>query len=84
MPVGPAPRISTRTLVAIGHLTDLQTCVLLMVRNAAHEIGTNRKDKRGDGGGIRTPDPRIMIPLLYQLSYTATLMTVERLDLLQL
>ncbi len=25
----------------------------------------------GSGGGIRTPDTRIMIPLLYQLSYTA-------------
>ncbi len=25
----------------------------------------------GGGGGIRTPDTGIMIPLLYQLSYTA-------------
>ena len=28
--------------------------------------------KIGTGAGIRTPDPRIMIPLLYQLSYTGT------------
>ena len=26
----------------------------------------------GSGAGIRTPDLRIMIPLLYQLSYAAT------------
>ena len=26
--------------------------------------------KNGTGAGTRTPDPRIMIPLLYQLSYT--------------
>ena len=26
----------------------------------------------GTGAGTRTPDPRIMIPLLYQLSYTGT------------
>ncbi len=26
----------------------------------------------GDGGGTRTHDRRIMIPLLYQLSYSAT------------
>ncbi len=25
----------------------------------------------GGGGGYRTPDPRLMSPLLYQLSYTA-------------
>ena len=25
----------------------------------------------GSGGGIRTPDARLMSPLLYQLSYTA-------------
>ena len=28
--------------------------------------------QNGTGAGIRTPDPRIMIPLLYQLSYTGT------------
>jgi hypothetical protein len=38
------------------------------------------RNRDGDGGGIRTPDPRIMIPLLYQLSYTATLMDAERLS----
>jgi hypothetical protein len=27
--------------------------------------------KNSSGGGARTPDTRIMIPLLYQLSYTA-------------
>jgi hypothetical protein len=27
----------------------------------------------GGGGGYRTPDPRLMSPLLYQLSYTAKL-----------
>ncbi len=26
----------------------------------------------GSGGGIRTPDARLMSPLLYHLSYTAT------------
>ena len=26
----------------------------------------------GGGGGYRTPGPRLMSPLLYQLSYTAT------------
>ncbi len=26
----------------------------------------------GGGGGFRTPDPRLMSPLLYHLSYTAT------------
>lgn len=31
--------------------------------------------KNGGGAGTRTPDTGIMIPLLYQLSYTAT---VER------
>jgi hypothetical protein len=28
-------------------------------------------DLFGSGGGTRTPDPWIMIPLLYQLSYSA-------------
>jgi hypothetical protein len=28
-------------------------------------------DEVGSGGGTRTPDPWIMIPLLYQLSYSA-------------
>ncbi len=27
--------------------------------------------KAGGGGGFRTPDPRLMSPLLYHLSYTA-------------
>jgi hypothetical protein len=34
-----------------------------------------KKEKRtnyGGGAGTRTPDTGIMIPLLYQLSYTAT------------
>lgn len=30
------------------------------------------QDQIGTGAGTRTPDPRIMIPLLYQLSYTGT------------
>ncbi len=30
----------------------------------------------GGGGGYRTPDPRLMSPLLYQLSYTATWQTI--------
>ena len=30
----------------------------------------------GGGGGYRTPDPRLMSPLLYQLSYTATRRTM--------
>ncbi len=29
-------------------------------------------EKNGGGAGTRTPDTGIMIPLLYQLSYTAT------------
>ncbi len=29
-------------------------------------------ESNGGGGGYRTPDPRLMSPLLYQLSYTAT------------
>src|SRR6478735_8238953 len=29
-------------------------------------------EEGGGGGGTRTPDTGIMIPLLYQLSYTAT------------
>ncbi len=28
-------------------------------------------EKYGGGGGCRTPDPRLMSPLLYHLSYTA-------------
>ena len=28
--------------------------------------------KNGGGGGFRTPGPRLMSPLLYHLSYTAT------------
>ena len=39
-------------------------------------------ERCGDGGGIRTPDPRIMIPLLYQLSYTATILIVVSLEFL--
>ena len=31
-----------------------------------------REDVIGSGRGTRTPDPWIMIPLLYQLSYAAT------------
>ncbi len=31
---------------------------------------------RGGGGGFRTPDPRLMSPLLYHLSYTATKVTL--------
>ena len=31
-----------------------------------------RDDTFGSGRGTRTPDPWIMIPLLYQLSYAAT------------
>ena len=32
----------------------------------------NKEGKNGGGAGTRTPDTGIMIPLLYQLSYTAT------------
>jgi hypothetical protein len=32
----------------------------------------NREEENGGGAGTRTPDTGIMIPLLYQLSYTAT------------
>jgi hypothetical protein len=32
---------------------------------------TEGKGKNGGGAGTRTPDTGIMIPLLYQLSYTA-------------
>lgn len=32
---------------------------------------TNMRGKNGGGAGTRTPDTGIMIPLLYQLSYTA-------------
>jgi hypothetical protein len=32
----------------------------------------NGEGKNGGGAGTRTPDTGIMIPLLYQLSYTAT------------
>jgi hypothetical protein len=32
----------------------------------------NGERKNGGGAGTRTPDTGIMIPLLYQLSYTAT------------
>ena len=31
----------------------------------------NGEEKNGGGAGTRTPDTGIMIPLLYQLSYTA-------------
>ena len=31
-----------------------------------------KRKKNGGGAGTRTPDTGIMIPLLYQLSYTAT------------
>ena len=31
----------------------------------------NMRGKNGGGAGTRTPDTGIMIPLLYQLSYTA-------------
>ena len=34
-------------------------------------LGTQFFEGFGSGGGTRTPDPRIMIPLLYQLSYSA-------------
>lgn len=30
------------------------------------------EEENGGGAGTRTPDTGIMIPLLYQLSYTAT------------
>ena len=37
-------------------------------------LSNNKKNdcECGGGGGYRTPDPRLMSPLLYQLSYTAT------------
>ena len=33
--------------------------------------------KSGGGGGFRTPGPRLMSPLLYHLSYTATFMNLH-------
>ncbi len=36
------------------------------------EVDREASHQNGTGAGIRTPDPRIMIPLLYQLSYTGT------------
>ena len=33
--------------------------------------GKEAGEKNGGGAGTRTPDTGIMIPLLYQLSYTA-------------
>ena len=44
--------------------------------NAAKARASNGGDRWKDGGGgrDRTADPRLMSPLLYQLSYTATLM----------
>ena len=35
-------------------------------------VGGLRVWKNGGGEGFRTPGPRLMSPLLYQLSYTAT------------
>ena len=39
----------------------------------------DRKKEAGSGRGIWTPDLRIMIPLLYQLSYSATLNLLENI-----
>ena len=36
------------------------------------QVDRELQDQIGTGAGIRTPDKRIMIPLLYQLSYTGT------------
>ena len=38
---------------------------------ANHRTPRHVAAKSGGGAGIRTPDQGIMIPLLYQLSYTA-------------
>ena len=40
--------------------------------NEANRTKVQRDDTFGSGRGTRTPDPWIMIPLLYQLSYAAT------------
>ena len=38
------------------------------------------REKIGGGAGTRTPDTGIMIPLLYQLSYTAPRKILEAYD----
>ena len=48
--------------------------VLAKNRRSSARTGLRARDPdsgSGGGEGIRTPDTRIMIPLLYQLSYTA-------------
>ena len=40
----------------------------------------NGEGKNGGGAGTRTPDTGIMIPLLYQLSYTAPGKILEAYD----
>jgi hypothetical protein len=52
----------------------LSACTALISRTAIlHDEARKRKggEKNGGGAGTRTPDTGIMIPLLYQLSYTA-------------
>ena len=59
-------------------MTDFDTGSLIIAANAAVGIwrGIRAMVRFGGGGGsggrTRTSDPRIMIPLLYQLSYSAT------------
>ncbi len=58
----------------INHLiyTPAEIQLALFGCNEADRPKVQRDDTIGSGRGTRTPDPWIMIPLLYQLSYAAT------------
>ena len=59
----------------INHLIYTPDEVQLALFRSCHEPDRSevlRDDTFGSGRGTRTPDPWIMIPLLYQLSYAAT------------
>ncbi len=45
--------------------------VPFIILESGVERNSNAGEKNGGGAGTRTPDTGIMIPLLYQLSYTA-------------
>ncbi len=45
--------------------------VPFIILDSGVERKRNTGEKNGGGAGTRTPDTGIMIPLLYQLSYTA-------------
>jgi hypothetical protein len=42
------------------------------MRSVYYDYDEKKRRENGGGAGTRTPDTGIMIPLLYQLSYTAT------------